>query len=111
MADRDPSEGISAREDGEDVNDSDVRERLDAKHEGDRERRIEAIKRWVEYIQSEPPEVWGPQQNAVVNGQLDAAQSTNTSAAHQQHIRAVAKAINDDCDANDANDANDARGE
>ena len=35
--------------------------------------RIEAIKRWVEYIQTEPPEVWGPQQNVIVNAQAEAA--------------------------------------
>lgn len=49
------------------MTDSSVRDRLDAKHEGDRERRIAAIKRWVAHIESEPPEVWGPQQNAIVD--------------------------------------------
>jgi hypothetical protein len=58
-----------------------------------REQRIAAIKRWVSYIQSEPPEVWGPQQNAVVNGQLTAAQHVATSAAHQQHVADVAQDI------------------
>lgn len=66
---------------------------LDAKHERNRERRIEAVKRWVEYIKSEPVEVWGPQQNAIVNGQLDAAQSADLSAEHQQHVKSVAKEI------------------
>jgi len=41
--------------------DSNAREHLDAKHERNREQRIESIKRWVEYIKSEPPEKWGPQ--------------------------------------------------
>jgi len=58
-----------------------------------REQRIAAIKRWVAYIQSEPPEVWGPQQNAVVNGQLTAAQHVATSAVHRQHVAAVAQDI------------------
>lgn len=75
------------------MNDSNAREHLDAKHERNREQRIEGIKRWVEYIKSEPPETWGPQQNAVVNGQLDAAQSVQTSASHQQHVRDVAAEI------------------
>ncbi|ELZ33814.1 hypothetical protein [Halorubrum distributum] len=66
---------------------------LDANHDRDREQRIAAIKRWVAYLQSEPPEVWGPQQNAVVNGQLTAAQHVATSAAHQQHVAAVAAEI------------------
>jgi hypothetical protein len=75
------------------MSDSNAREHLDAKHERTREQRIEGIKRWVEYIRSEPPETWGPQQNAVVDDQLDAAQSVQTSAAHQQHVRDVAAEI------------------
>lgn len=75
------------------MSDSDVRERLDRKHERNREQRIEMIKHWVEYIRSEPPESWGPQQNAVVNGQLEAAQSVRMSASHQQHVTAVAAEI------------------
>ena len=75
------------------MSDSNAREHLDAKHERNREQRIEGIKRWVEYIKSEPPETWGPQQNAVVNGQLDAAQSVQTSSSHQQHVKDVAAEI------------------
>ena len=73
--------------------DSNAPEHLDAKHERNREQRIESIKRWVEYIKSEPPEKWGPQQNAVVNDQLDSVQSVQTSAFHQKHIKDVASAI------------------
>jgi len=75
------------------MSDSNAREHLDAKHERNRQQRIKGIKRWVEYIKSEPPETWGPQQNAVVNDQLDAAQSVQTSAAHQQHVKDVAAEI------------------
>ena len=75
------------------MSDSNTPEHLDAKHERNREQRIEGIKRWVEYIKSEPPETWGPQQNAVVNDQLDAAQSVQTSASHQQHVKHVAAEI------------------
>ena len=39
---------------------SDVREALDEKHERNREQRTEAVNRWVAYIKSKPPEVWGP---------------------------------------------------
>jgi hypothetical protein len=77
------------------MSDSNVRELLDRKHERNQEQRIEGIKRWVEYIQSNPPEVWGPQQNAVVDGQLDAAQSAGTTADHQQRVTAVAAEILD----------------
>lgn len=75
------------------MSDSNSRERLDAKHERDRERRIEAVKRWVAYIESEPPEKWGRQQNAIVDGQLEAAQSVPISAAHQRQVRTVAAEI------------------
>ena len=75
------------------MSDSNAREYLATKHEHNREQRIEGIKRWVEYIESEPPETWGPQQNAVVNDQLDAAQSVETSADQQQHVKDVAVEI------------------
>ncbi|OSP05546.1 hypothetical protein B9H04_08830 [Halorubrum ezzemoulense DSM 17463] len=80
------------------MSDSNAPEHLDAKHERNREHRIEGIKRWVEYIKSEPPETWGPQQNAVVNDQLDAAQSVQTSATHQQHVKDVAAEIREASD-------------
>lgn len=75
------------------MSDSNAPDPLDAKHERNRQQRIEGIKRWVEYIESEPPEKWGPQQNAVVDGQLEAAQNVGTSAAHQQRVKEVAAEI------------------
>jgi len=66
---------------------------LAEKHERNREQRIEGIKRWVEYIEPEPAETWGPQQNAVVNDQLEAAQSVGTSASHRQHVTDIAADI------------------
>lgn len=75
------------------MSNSNVRDRLDEKHQHDRERRLEAIKRWVEYIKTEPPETWGPQQNAIVDEQLTAAQETETSVTHRQHVKEVAAEI------------------
>lgn len=66
---------------------------LDAKHERNRERRIEAVERWVEYIKSGPVEVWGPQQNAIVEAQLEAARRVGLSAEHQEHVESVAEEI------------------
>lgn len=83
------------------MSDSNASDQLDAKHERNREQRIKGIKRWVEYITSEPPETWGPQQNAVVNDQLDAAQSVETSASHRQQVKAVAKDILEQHNADD----------
>lgn len=75
------------------MNDSNATEILDAKQERNRQQRIEGIKRWVEYIKSKPPEKWGPQLNAVVNDQLEVAQTVQTSAAHQQRVKDVAAEI------------------
>ncbi|WP_311170885.1 hypothetical protein [Halobellus ordinarius] len=83
------------------MSDSNAPEHLDAKHKRNRQQRIAGIKRWVEYIKSEPPETWGPQQNAVVNDQLDAAQSVQTSAAHQQKVKDVAAEILEASDKSD----------
>lgn len=77
------------------MSDSNASERLDAKHERNRQQRIEGIKRWIDYIESEPPEVWGPQQNAIVNEQLDPARNVQASATHQQHVKSVAADIVD----------------
>lgn len=89
------------------MTDSETPDQLDAKHDRNREQRIAAVKRWVSYIQSEPPEVWCPQQNAVVNGQRTAAQHVATSAAHQQHVADVAQEILEVQD--DASDAAESR--
>lgn len=75
------------------MTDSNVRDHLDAKHERNREQRIEAVKRWVEYIRSEPVDKWGPQQNTVVDDQLAAAQHSETSVAHHQRVNDVAEQI------------------
>ena len=48
------------------MSDSNAGDDLDATHARDRERRIEAVKRWVAYIQSEPPETWGPEPDLTV---------------------------------------------
>lgn len=70
-----------------------MRETLNEKRERNRQQRLRAIKHWVEYIKSEPPETWGPQQNAVVDDQLEAADHAGTTAALQQHVKAVAADI------------------
>jgi len=64
---------------------------LDAKHEQNRQERLEAVERWVEYIETHPPEVWGPQQNAIVNAQIEAAQQADHSVEHEQRVRAFAR--------------------
>jgi len=75
------------------MTDSSTPDLPDAEHERGRQRRIEAVKRWAEYIDSEPVETWGPQQNTVVNDQLDAARNVGTTAEHRQRIETVAGEI------------------
>jgi len=50
----------------------------------------ELVMQWAEYIKAQPPEVWGPQQNAVVNGQIESAQAVDVSAEDRKRIREFA---------------------
>lgn len=68
------------------MEDSEEREALAAKRERNRAERIERVKRWVEYIESTPVEVWGPQQNEIVNSQLEAARNSGLSAEHYRRV-------------------------
>ncbi|MYL66189.1 hypothetical protein [Halorubrum distributum] len=52
--------------------------------------RYEQVIRWAEYIKTQPPEVWGPQQNAVVNGGIESAQAVDVSAEEKKRIREFA---------------------
>lgn len=70
--------------------DSNHSERLDDKHEQNRQERLAGIKRWVEYVREQPPEVWGAQQNRLVNSQLESARATGLSAEHEQRVRTFA---------------------
>jgi len=54
--------------------------------------RYEQVIRWAEYIKEQPPEVWGPQQNAVVNGQIESAQAVDVSAEDRKRILEFAQA-------------------
>jgi hypothetical protein len=58
--------------------------------------RYDQVIRWAEYIKEHPPEVWGPQQNAVVNGQVDSAQAVDVSAEDRKRIRGFARAEHSD---------------
>jgi len=76
--------------------DSNQSDRLAAKHARNRQTRLEGIKRWVEYIQANPPEVWGPQQNELVDTQLESARETDLTAEHERRIRDFAERMTDD---------------
>jgi hypothetical protein len=68
----------------------------EADDDPERPPRYEQVIRWAEYIESHPPEVWGPQQNAVVNGQIESAQAVDVSAEDRKRIREFARAELDD---------------
>ncbi|MDZ7701637.1 MAG: hypothetical protein U5J98_05970 [Halobacteriales archaeon] len=55
------------------MTDSDQLEALRAKHERNREQRLQAVKSWAQYVKEQPVEVWGPQQNRIVDSQLESA--------------------------------------
>lgn len=61
------------------------------KHERNRERRIESIKRWVRYVEETPPEKWGEQQNKLVNSQLESARGTDLPAEQYRRVERGAR--------------------
>lgn len=69
------------------MSNSNEREALARKHEQIAQQRLEAIDRWVAYIQDNPAEVWGEQQNALVNSQLKSARESGLDAEAYHRIR------------------------
>lgn len=43
---------------------------LDAKHERNRQQRLEFVKFWAEYVRTHPDEEWARQQKVVIDGQI-----------------------------------------
>ncbi|MFC7185848.1 hypothetical protein [Halorubrum yunnanense] len=76
------------------MTDSGTSEGSSAEADDDPERppRYEQVIRWAEYIKEQPAEVWRPQQNAVVNGQIESARPVDVSAEEKQRIREFARA-------------------
>lgn len=58
------------------MSDSNRSDRLAAKHDQNRQERLDGTRQWVEYMREQPPEVWGSQQNELVNSQLESARET-----------------------------------
>lgn len=54
--------------------------------------RFEQVVRWAEYVSDTPAAVWGPQQNAVVDGQIESARAVDVSAVERRRIRGFADA-------------------
>lgn len=68
------------------MRDSELLDALEEKHARNREQRLEAVKHWVQFIRDNPPEVWGPQQNDLVDSQLRSARELGLSAAHYRRV-------------------------
>ncbi len=69
------------------MSDSNELNDLMEKHEQIREERIVAVKRWVEFIKNHPADVWGEQQNKVVNSQIESARAAGHDAAQLQRVK------------------------
>ena len=74
------------------MNDSNAFEPPAAHRQRNRRERIEAIKRWVTYIEDQPPSVWGAQQNRLVNSQLESARQSGLDVAIYQRVRRAGRA-------------------
>lgn len=77
------------------MTDSSERESLADKHERNRAQRLEQIKRWVKYIDANPPETWGPQLNRLVNSQLESARDADISAEQYRQIKRISDSRDD----------------
>lgn len=84
------------------MSDSETFDALEEKHERNRQQRLVDVKHWVDYITDQPAEVWGPQQNAVVNSQLESAQEAGLDADHERRVRAFAESVAADEDTTDS---------
>jgi hypothetical protein len=73
--------------------DSDPDDPLAERREQNRREGLAAVERWAEYVRNNPPEVWGPQQNRLVESQLESARQTDRSVERERAVRAFADDI------------------
>lgn len=71
------------------MSDSDHLDALRAKHERNREARLQAVREWARYVREHPVEVWGPQQNALIDSQLESAQAADIDIEHRLRVEAA----------------------
>jgi hypothetical protein len=63
-----------------------MRDDLEAKHERNRQQRLSSIKRWVEFINTHDSDVWGDQQNRLINSQLESARQSGIDVEHRRRV-------------------------
>lgn len=51
-----------------------------------RQQRIDAVKRWIEYVREHPPDVRGDQQNRLVDAQLESARQAGLDPEHYRRV-------------------------
>lgn len=68
------------------MTDSELPDTVADTREEDRQARLERVKFWAAFIEENPPEVWGPQQNALVDSQLRSARESGLDAAHYRRV-------------------------
>ena len=68
------------------MSDSNARDALEAKHERNRQQRLQGIKRWVAYIKTHDPEEWGAQQNRLIDSQLESARQSNVGVEQRRRV-------------------------
>lgn len=68
------------------MSDSNTRDELKAKHEQNRQQRVESIKRWVEFIKTHDADEWGDQQNRLVDSQLESARQSDIDIEHRRGV-------------------------
>lgn len=64
---------------------------LDRKHVRDRERRLDAIERWVQYIKTHDPSIWGPQLNRLVDSKLESARQSEVDIETRRRVDEVGR--------------------
>jgi hypothetical protein len=73
------------------MNDSNARDALEAKHDRNRQQRLDGIKRWVEYIKAHDADEWGAQQNRLVDSQLESARQADIDIEHRQRVEQASR--------------------
>ncbi|PSQ61234.1 MAG: hypothetical protein BRD23_00665 [Halobacteriales archaeon SW_9_67_25] len=74
------------------MTDSNAPDALAEKQTERRAQRIEQVKRWAEYIQSNPPDVWGEQLNTLVDDQLAAARKAGLPVEDYERVEQASEA-------------------
>lgn len=68
------------------MSDSNELEELRNKHRRNHQERLEAVKAWARYVKEQPVEVWGPQQNRIIESQVESARNSNIDIEHRLRV-------------------------